>query len=485
MHLIRKACGIVIIIILATIEILQSQNIGIGIANPLQMLDINGAIRIGETSVANTGAIRWNETRNDFEGYNGNAWVSLTGGKGSWGNQASYATENSASQFSLYYANTPGTEFGNAISALGNWVIAGAYRDASPGNESIWDCGSFRMMKRNGNVWTLKHSVNDPDAITNDFFGYSVGMTPSHVISGAPYANMPGISDQGKAFIYTYDSISIALQTNLLASDGQANDFFGQAVAVYGDYAIVGAPGNDILGINNIGRAYIYNRTGASWPESQILTPSDGAIDDSFGSEVALWGDYLAVSSPVKGNNGISIAGKVYVYRKNGSVWTIINQFYSPAPNYGERFGVKLSIRDNILLVGATDYLGNSADGNGSVYVYVINNNTVTYQATIQASDGEKGDKFGAAIDYFDDNIIVGAPNANVGGSSKHGKAYIFKNINGTWQQEAILSASFGEPSIHFGTSVALVPQFGVVGAPFADLYNKPNNGQLFFFKQY
>lgn len=173
------------------------------------------------------------------------------------------------------------------------------------------------------------------------------------------------------------------------------------------------------------------------------------------------------------------------MYRKIGPTWTLIQELNSPAANQGERFGIKLSLKNNVLLVGATDYQGSSSDGNGTVYIYAINNNTVTYQTTLQASDGEAGNAFGSGIDYLDGNILVGAPYANVGGSGKHGKAYIFKDINGTWQQEAILTASGEETSIQFGTAVALVPQFGIISAPFVDFPSKPDNGQLFFFKQY
>lgn len=58
MHSIRKIVGTIIITVLATIEILQSQNIGIGTVTPLQQLDVNGAIRVSGTTVANTGELQ-------------------------------------------------------------------------------------------------------------------------------------------------------------------------------------------------------------------------------------------------------------------------------------------------------------------------------------------------------------------------------------------------------------------------------------------
>lgn len=53
-------------------------NIGAGILNPNEKLSLDGAIQLGNTENLNAGTIRW--TGDDFEGYNGSSWVSLTSG---------------------------------------------------------------------------------------------------------------------------------------------------------------------------------------------------------------------------------------------------------------------------------------------------------------------------------------------------------------------------------------------------------------------
>ena len=52
-------------------------SVGIGTAAPVETLEVNGAVRIGNTSNTVNGIIRW--TGSDFEGYK-NGWISLTGG---------------------------------------------------------------------------------------------------------------------------------------------------------------------------------------------------------------------------------------------------------------------------------------------------------------------------------------------------------------------------------------------------------------------
>jgi hypothetical protein len=53
-------------------------NVGIGVVEPTEALDIDGGVKVGGTSNTNAGTIRWTGT--DFEGYDGSAWVSLTSG---------------------------------------------------------------------------------------------------------------------------------------------------------------------------------------------------------------------------------------------------------------------------------------------------------------------------------------------------------------------------------------------------------------------
>lgn len=55
-------------------------NVGIGTATPMEQLDISGAVRIGTTTTDNAGSIRF--VNDDFEGYDGTQWKSLTGGGG-------------------------------------------------------------------------------------------------------------------------------------------------------------------------------------------------------------------------------------------------------------------------------------------------------------------------------------------------------------------------------------------------------------------
>ena len=65
-----------------------SGNVGIGTAEPDEKLEVNGAIKVGNTTGTNAGTIRWTGTA--FEGYNGSKWIPLgAAGFGSWTNKDS------------------------------------------------------------------------------------------------------------------------------------------------------------------------------------------------------------------------------------------------------------------------------------------------------------------------------------------------------------------------------------------------------------
>ena len=67
--------------------------------------------------------------------------------------------------------------------------------------------------------------------------------------------------------------------TEIYAKDSATSDQFGYSVGISGSYAIVGAPTNDDLGSNS-GAAYIFiqDSVTGNWTQSQKLLASDDMI---------------------------------------------------------------------------------------------------------------------------------------------------------------------------------------------------------------
>ncbi|MBN2600242.1 MAG: FG-GAP repeat protein, partial [Candidatus Thermoplasmatota archaeon] len=89
---------------------------------------------------------------------------------------------------------------------------------------------------------------------------------------------------------------------------------------------------------------------------------------------------------------------------------------------------------------------------------------TWTEEQKLLASDGEADDLFGLSVYLDGEYAIIGKPDTN-----SPGAAYIFKNTDGTWVEEQILSASDGETWDEFGYAVCVDGDYALVGAQFDD----------------
>jgi len=104
------------------------------------------------------------------------------------------------------------------------------------------------------------------------------------------------------------------LQKKLLASDPQSVEFLGgyNGVDISGNYAIVGAQGNNENGAL-AGAAHFFKKEGSEWVNDQKVVPTDVSPNDRFGRSVAIWGDYAIVGSPFDDINGF-FSGSAFFY---------------------------------------------------------------------------------------------------------------------------------------------------------------------------
>jgi MYXO-CTERM domain-containing protein len=143
----------------------------------------------------------------------------------------------------------------------------------------------------------------------------------------------------------------------------------------------------------------------------------------------------------------------------------------------GDDFGLSVSLKGDLAIVGAPNKHNGANLGPGAAYVFVRSGTTWALQAELAPSDGATGDAFGTsvAIDVGVNGTmaVVGAPNKAVGGNASQGAAYVFAQSGTSWSQQAELTYSFGGAGDVFGSSVALGVDLSigptvVIGAPHA-----------------
>lgn len=135
------------------------------------------------------------------------------------------------------------------------------------------------------------------DAAAEDNFGFAVALDGDTAVIGAWLDNTDAGTDAGSAYVFTRAGTVWSQQAKLLATDGAPDDVFGYSVAVKGDTAIIGSPGDSTSAGNTAGSAYVFTRSGAAWTQRTKLEADDAAADDGLGFAVALDGDTAVVSA--------------------------------------------------------------------------------------------------------------------------------------------------------------------------------------------
>ena len=273
-----------------------------------------------------------------------------------------------------------------------------------------------------------------------------------------------------------------------------ADDEFGYAVAIDGDTAVVGMPGEDSP--LNSGAAFVFTRNDKTdkWSRVARLRASDPGVADTdhfrLGLSVALQGDTIVVGAP----HHASEKGAVYVYTKPDTGWANdANEDHTEETAKlvasdgaaDDEFGISVGVDGNTIVVGASkdDHGGNTHAG--SAYVFTkpgsaswVATSTV---AKLTASDSAGDQEFGKSVAVYGDTVVVGAS----GNDSKEGGAYVFTKPGNAWvatSTAAKLTASDRNSNDRFGVSVAIDDDTIVVGAHADDHGGKTKAGSAYVF---
>jgi len=363
--------------------------------------------------------------------------------------------------------------FGVSVSIDGDYAIVGAPWDDDNGVYS----GSAYVFKRDGTAWTEQVKLLPSDGAADDWFGMSVSIDGDYVIVGAVWDDDNG-DDSGSAYVFKRDGTAWTEQVKLLPSDGAADDMFGLSVSISGEYAIIGAYHDDDNGVDS-GSAYIFTRSGTTWTEQAKLLASDGAADDWFGNFVSIDGDYAIVGAPWDDDNGVD-SGSAYVFKRDGTAWTEQAKLLPSDGAADDWFG-SVSIDGDYVIVGAV-WDDDNGVYSGSAYIFKRSDTVWTQQAKLLASDGAEEDIFGMSVSIDGEYAIVGAPNDDDNGDGS-GSAYVFKRSGTTWTEQAKLLPSDGAADDLFGFSVSISGDYAIVGA-YLDDDNGEDSGSAYVFEK-
>lgn len=334
--------------------------------------------------------------------------------------------------------------FGYSVSISGNIAVVGSpgKNTVITGGTVVSDVGAAYIFENQSGTWTQVNKIMASDKDGNDEFGTSVGISGDFIIVGAPYEDqaLNGLttSNKGSAYIFTKGVNGwnqLQKIQKIVGSQLSTGANFGWTVAISGDYAIVGAPREQVIIsgslTKDVGAAYIWKKqTSGNWSELKTLTASDRTTADEFGNSVAISGDFAIVGAMLeqhneKGADKLVAAGSAYIFEKNSDKWTQSQKIVAPDRETDDMFGVAVSISGEYTIIGAHK--------SGSAYVFRNIKGTWTHASKLVASDSNGGDMFGYAAAISGDHALVGAyfDDKNANGTNSliaAGSAYFFKN---------------------------------------------------------
>jgi len=365
---------------------------------------------------------------------------------------------------------TSADEAGDPVAVFGSRVVVGAPGYGVVGQNE----GAAYVFRRTTSGWIQEQQLIPSQVAADDKFGKAVAIFDDLILVGAR-----GQGDSGAAFVFRFNGQRWVEEARLTPSDGGVGDSFGLSVALARNVALIGAYAADDYA-SNAGAAYAFRFDGTRWVEEAKLIASDAAASDYFGVAVALDNDVAVVGAYLDDDLG-SASGSAYVFRYRAGEWTEESKIVPADGVAGERFGGKLDVSADRVVVGIeqNDDLGVNT---GAAYVFAFDGVRWAQQAKLYASNATGSSFFGASVGISGDSVVVGAYGYASNDRTESGVAYAFRFDGVTWHETNVLEAPDGWYWDYFGRAVAIDGDVGVVGAPGEDSMGN-NSGSAYVFE--
>lgn len=304
-----------------------------------------------------------------------------------------------------------------------------------------------------------------PDRLTHSFFdphpalqssalqGASVALDGNFAVVGAPADD---VGDENSGVVKIYHAVSGALLHTLVNPSPGIHDGFGQAVAISETRVVVGASHDSSTGEEN-GRAYIYDLSSAT-PTAPVFTldsPPAPSDNHKFGSSVAISGTTVLV--------GAQQAEMAYVYDLTGANPEVpILELNDATPEISDNFGASVAVAGTKLVVGTfLDYSIPAAPPE-RVFIYDLTAPTPGIPVLVLTDPHPApNNAFGKSVAISGTRIVVGAFQDDTTGRDA-GSAYVYDLASATPAEPVLTLPS---PSPRFGASVAISGARVLIGA--------------------
>ncbi|HZA97912.1 MAG TPA: choice-of-anchor B family protein, partial [Gemmatimonadales bacterium] len=366
--------------------------------------------------------------------------------------------------------------FGSAVAVSRDEVLVGRPGMVLGFPMPASQTGAVHVYRRgSGGRWTEVSTVTAGGLSIEDGFGSSIAVEGNLMAVGAP-----GTSERrGAVYVFERDASGRwAERARLTAGAAEADDQLGRSIAIRGGVLLAGAPGH----AKNQGRVVVFRRSSGagagSWTEQGVLVGSSANATERFGAAVALDGNRAVIGAPGQVFGDSAGPGRVVVFRQSRDAWLKEATLAARNEDRVRGLGAALLVQGGELYAAApaTDSMA------GAVYRFRSTGSGRWEQtARLTASSREHPAFFGGALAADGSELLVGAPFADHG----VGVVHVFRRDGSNWKEQQKLTTPGVGPATLLGAALAVSKGVAVVGAPQAEffegsalIYQKDRGGQ-------
>ena len=317
----------------------------------------------------------------------------------------------------------PGDEFGYRVALADATLVVGAFTATVNGNTSQ---GAAYVFTKSNITWSESQKLTANDGGLFDNFGAAVALDGETLVVAANGATVGGNPAQGAVYVFTESNGTWTQTQKLTANDGADYDNFGLSVALQGSTILVGSP-HAAVGNNQVqGAVYVFTQSNGTWTQTQKLAASDGAANDSFGQSVAMTDGTALVGAYNARVNGHPGQGAAYVFTNSNGTWSQTQKLTASDGAANANFGDAVALDSTRALIGAdVSTVGNNTS-QGKAYLFEESNGNWSQSIMLVASDGATDDFFGAALTLDGPTLLVSTPHPTINGHTYQGAAYFY-----------------------------------------------------------
>eukprot|EP01156_Anaeramoeba_ignava_P006116 Anaeramoba_ignava/a347796_407.p1 GENE.a347796_407~~a347796_407.p1 ORF type:complete len:726 (+),score=168.82 a347796_407:54-2231(+) len=366
--------------------------------------------------------------------------------------------------------------FSSSLAMTEDVIVVGTQK----GYNGYWIAtGSVYIYRRTGNEWNEEAKLTPSDGQSDDLFGASVAIFGDFIAVGAPDKN----NKIGKVYTFQYNSSAWIQQQMITASDGIENDTFGSAIAFNDNLMVITAAGATYDLETASGKAYVFQNQSGTWVQSAILNSSEVAANGNFGGNVLIQNEIIFITANKDNVSGLTNAGKVYIYQYNITEWVQIQTLIADDAEANQAFATSIAISDGILAVGSTNKKIGSYNTAGKVYLFIYNGTEWVANVSLTADSPQAGELFGSSCVFMGNStLVIGAEQSNVGSYNAQGRIYVFSYNSTDWNQLQMLTSSNINSFNFFGSVMTSAGIYVVPGSDRVTVDGKMFEGQAYVF---